>query len=199
MGKVIATQYISLDGVIEDPVGMENSGLDNWTGPFSRGPEGDKFKDEELRDAAAVMLGRRTYDGFAAVWPAVNSPMADRMNALPKYLASRTITEPVWNNTTLLGDNLVESVRDLKASVDGNILIYGSASICHALISAGLVDEFALMVYPIVLGRGIRLFPDGVKVELIPIENKALGDGIALLRYQTRDNATETNRNRTLE
>jgi dihydrofolate reductase len=193
MGKVIATQYISLDGVVEDPVGMESSGLGDWTGPFSRGPEGDRFKDEELRDAAAVLLGRRTYDGFAAVWPTVSSPMADRMNALPKYLASRTVTEPAWNNTTLLGDDLVESVRDLKASVDGNILIYGSASICHALISAGLVDEFALMVYPIVLGRGIRLFPDGVKVHLIPIETKALGDGIALLRYQTRDNATETN------
>jgi len=189
MSEIIATQYISLDGVIEDPVGMENSGLGNWTGPFSRGSEGDKFKDDELRGATAVMLGRRTYDAFAAVWPTVKSDMADRMNALPKYLASRTITEPEWNNTTLLDDNLVESIRDLKASVDGNILIYGSASVCHALISAGLIDEFALMVYPVVLGRGIRLFPDGVKVDLKTVENRPLGDGIALLRYQTRSSA----------
>jgi len=184
MARIIATQYISLDGVIEDPVGMENSGLGDWTGPFTRGPEGDKFKDDELRQAAAVMLGRRTYDGFAAVWPTVKSDMADRMNALPKYLASRTITKPEWNNTKLLGDNLAGSVKALKASLDGNILIYGSASICHALISAALVDEFALMVYPVVLGRGIRLFPDGVKIDVELIENRLLGDGITLLRYQ---------------
>jgi dihydrofolate reductase len=124
MRKIIATLYISLDGVVEDPVGMENSGLGNWIGPFSRGPEGDKFKDEELDDAAAVMLGRRTYDGFAAVWPTVKSRMADRMNALPKYLASRTITKPEWNNTILLGYDLVGSVRELKSSGNGNILIF---------------------------------------------------------------------------
>jgi dihydrofolate reductase len=184
MGKIIATQYISLDGVIEDPVGMENSGLGDWTGPFVRGPEGDEFKENELRDAAAVMLGRRTYEGFAAVWPMVKSEAADRMNALPKYLASRSIARPEWNNTTLLGADLVASARELKASVQGNIVIYGSASICHALISAGLVDELALMVYPVVLGRGIRLFPDGVRASLKTIEVRPLGGGIALLRYR---------------
>lgn len=183
MGNVIATQFISLDGVIEDPVGMENSGLGNWTGPFSRGPEGDKFKEDELNGAAAVMLGRRTYDSFAAVWPTVKSPLADRMNALPKYLASHTVAKPEWNNTTLLGEDLVASVRDLKTSVEGNILIYGSASVCHALMQAGLIDEFALMIYPVVLGRGIRLFPDGSRFDLETIENRALGGGIALLRY----------------
>lgn len=181
---IIATQYISLDGVIEDPVGMENSGLGNWTGSFNRGPEGDQFKDEELRSAAAVMLGRRTYDAFAAVWPTVKSEMADRMNALPKYLASRTVAKPTWNNTSRLGRDLIEATRALKTSLDGNILIYGSASLCHALISAGLIDEFALMVYPVVLGRGTKLFPEGVKVALKPIENRPLGDGIALLRYR---------------
>jgi dihydrofolate reductase len=184
MGSIIATQYISLDGVIEDPVGMENSGLGDWTGPFSRGPAGDEFKEVELRDAAAVLLGRRTYDGFAEVWPTVKNPLADHMNALPKYLASRTIGKPAWNNTTLLGKDLVESVRSVKASVDGNILIYGSASLCHALFVVGLIDEIALMVYPVVLGRGIRLFPEGVKIGLKPIENRELGGGIALLRYQ---------------
>jgi dihydrofolate reductase len=185
MGKIIATQYVSLDGVIEDPVGMENTGLGNWTGPYERGPEGDTFKNDELNDAAAVMLGRRTYDGFAAVWPTMKNPLADRMNALPKYLASRTIAKPEWNNTNVLGEDLVASVRALKESVDGNIVIYGSASICHVLTEAGLIDEFALMVYPVVLGRGIRLFPDGVKIELEPIENRPLGGGIALLRYRT--------------
>ncbi len=184
MAKIIATQYISLDGVIEDPVGMENTGLGNWVGAYERGPEGDAFKDKELNDAAAVMLGRRTYEAFAAVWPTAKNPMADRMNALPKYLASRTISNPAWNNTTLLGEDLAASVRALKTSVDGNIVIYGSASVCHALTEAGLIDEFALMVYPVVLGRGVRLFPEGVKLELEPIENRPLGGGIALLRYQ---------------
>lgn len=183
-GHIIATQYMSLDGVIEDPVGMENSGLGNWIGPYTRGPEGDKFKEDELRDAAAIIIGRRTYDGFAPVWPTVKSAYAERMNALPKYLASRTITAPGWSNTSLLGGDLAASVRALKRKVDGNILIYGSASVCHALMAAGLIDEFALMVYPVVLGRGIRLFPDGVKASLELIENVPLGDGITLLRYQ---------------
>lgn len=189
MGKIVATQYISLDGVIEDPVGMEGSGLGDWTGPFSRGPEGDRFKDDELNDAAAVMLGRRTYDAFAAVWPTVTSPFADRMNALPKFLASRTISAPEWSNTTVLGGELATSVKNAKASVDGNILIYGSASVCHELTRAGLIDEFALMVYPVVLGRGIRLFPDGARVDLEPVENRPLGGGIALLRYRVRNGA----------
>lgn len=184
MSKIIATQYISLDGVIEDPVGMEETGLGNWTGPYSRGPEGDKFKDNELNAADAILLGRRTYNGFAAVWPTLDIPLADRMNALPKYLASRSVTAPEWNNTSVLGDDLIASVKDLKAATDGNILIYGSASVCHVLFAAGLIDEIALMVYPIVLGRGIRLFPEGVKLDLESIENRPLGGGIALLRYR---------------
>ncbi|WP_164743024.1 dihydrofolate reductase family protein [Mesorhizobium sp. Z1-4] len=184
-GKIIATQYMSLDGVIEDPVGMENTGLGDWTGPFSRGPEGDKFKEDELLDAGAMIFGRRTYDGFAAVWPLVDTPYAERMNALPKFLASSTISAPEWNNTTLLGKDLPASVRKVKASVDGNILIFGSASVCHTLLAAGLIDELSLMVYPTILGKGIRLFPDGVQTRLEQIENVRLNDGIALLRYRT--------------
>jgi dihydrofolate reductase len=186
MSRIIASQYMSLDGVIEDPVGMENSGLGHWIGPFSRGPTGDRFKDAEVLSAAAVLLGRRTYDGFAAVWPTIKSDVADHMNAVPKYLASRTIANPEWNNTSLLGEDLLGSVGELKTKVDGNILIYGSASICHALASAGLIDEYAIMIYPVVLGRGIRLFPDGVKIDLETIEQQAFDDGIVLLRYRSR-------------
>ena len=184
-GKIIATQYASLDWVIEDPVGMENTGLGDWTGPFTRGPEGDKFKEDELSNAGALVLGRRTYDGFAAVWPKVENAFAQRINAMPKYLASRTVQSPEWNNTSVLGGDLVRSVSELRGSVDGNILIYGSGSVCHALMSAGLIDEFALMVYPVILGRGLRLFPDGVSAKLELIENTPLSDGIVLLRYQT--------------
>ena len=186
-GKIIATQYISLDGVIEDPVGMENSGLGDWTGPFSRGPVGDKFKEDELAKAEAIILSRRTYDGFAAIWPTMKNQYADRMNPLPKYLASRTVTNPAWSNTTLFGPDLAASVSEVKNKASGIILIYGSASVCHRLMLGGLIDEFTLIVYPVVLGRGVKLFPDGAKSALKLIENIQLGDGLVLLHYATAD------------
>ncbi|HEV7372991.1 dihydrofolate reductase family protein [Arenibaculum sp.] len=183
--RIIVTQYASLDGVIQDPVGMEGSGLGDWTGPFTRGPEGDRFKHEELMAAGAMIFGRVTYDGFAAVWPMVDDPegYAARMNALPKYVASRTLESASWNNSTLITGDLAEAVRDVKAGSGGDVLIFGSASIVHQLLPHGLIDEFRLMVYPTVLGRGIRLFPDGVAVRLDLVENRRFGDGIVLLRY----------------
>ncbi|RCK32064.1 hypothetical protein TH9_15375 [Thalassospira xiamenensis] len=186
-GNIVITQYISLDGVIEDPVGMEGTGLGDWTGPYNRGPLGDAFKERELRDAVAMIYGRRTYDGFAAVWPQVSGDFADRMNALPKYLASTTIKTPEWNNASLLGANLEGAVRDLKSRINGDILIYGSGSICHTLLSHGLVDEISLMTYPVVLGRGIRLFPLGVATNFRLIGHEAFDDGIMLTRYRLAD------------
>lgn len=184
-GTLIITQYISLDGVIEDPVGMEGSGLGDWIGPFSRGPVGDAFKEDELRDAEALILGRRTYDGFAAVWPTVEGDYAARMNALPKYLASRSIASPAWSNTSVLGPDIAAAVAGLKQATSGNILIFGSASVCHQLIRQSLVDQFSLIVYPVVLGRGTRLFPDEVRTTLRLTGNTALNDGLVLLRYET--------------
>jgi dihydrofolate reductase len=184
-GRIIATDYISLDGVIQDPVGMEGSGLGNWTGPFRRGPEGDRVKHDELFAAKAMIFGRITYDGFAAVWPTVNDPegFAVRMNSLRKYVASRTLTRAPWNNVSLLAGDLVEAVKTVKASASGDFLIYGSASVVHQLTPHRLIDEFRLMVYPTVLGRGKRLFPDEWAARLDLVENKQLGDGIVLLRY----------------
>lgn len=186
--SIIVTQYVSLDGVIEDPVGMEGSGLGDWTGPFSRGPEGDRFKHEELMNCDALIFGRKTYDGFAAVWPTVNDEagFAKRMNSLPKYLASTTLEKPEWNNTTLLAGNLPEAARALKDQPGGDILIYGSASVVHTLMPHGLIDEFRLMVYPTVLGRGVRLFPDDAAAMLSLAECRQFNDGIVLLRYETR-------------
>jgi dihydrofolate reductase len=183
--KIIATQYISLDGVIQDPVGMEGSGLGDWTGPFKRGPKGDKFKHEELKNAEAVMLGRTTYDGFAAVWPQVKDPegFADRMNSLPKYVPSKTLKKLDWNNSTLITGDLIEATKKVKGSIKGDILIYGSASIVHQLAPQGLIDEYRLMVFPIVLGRGTRLFPENFRQNLSVIDNQQFGDGITLLRY----------------
>src|ERR1700730_16073767 len=185
-GNIIATNYVSLDGAIEDPVGMENSGLGNWTGPFKRGSEGDKFKLDELSDSDAQIYGRRTYDGMAAVWPTLDdsNAFAKHMNAVPKYLASRTIASPTWNNTHLLGKDLIQDVKNLKAQAGGNILIYGSASIVHALMPHGLIDQFTLMVYPIVLGRGTKLFPDGTVARMELHETRQFSDGIMLMKYR---------------
>jgi dihydrofolate reductase len=184
-GRIIATNYVSLDGVIEDPVGMENSGLGDWTGPFSRGPAGDRFKLEELAAAEALLFGRLTYDGFAAVWPTVKDEagFAERMNSLPKYVATRTLAEASWNATTIIGGDLVAEAKVLKSGYKGDILIYGSASIVHALAPHGLVDEYRLMIYPTVLGRGKRLFPSGMKTAVKLVECTKFDDGIVLLRY----------------
>jgi dihydrofolate reductase len=184
--RLVATEYVSLDGVIEDPVGMEGTGLGNWTGPFKRGPEGDKFKYEELLASGALLLGRRTYDGFAAVWPTVKDEtgFAERINGMPKFVASKTIGKADWNNSTVLQGNLADDARRLKAETAGDILVYGSAAVVHALMPHGLVDEFRLMVYPTILGRGKRLFPDGVKAAVELVECRQLGSGIVLIRYE---------------
>ncbi|AVF03344.1 MULTISPECIES: dihydrofolate reductase family protein [Devosia] len=181
--KIVVSQYMSLDGVIEDPVGMENSGLGDWIGAYSRGPRGDAFKEQELLKADALILGRKTYDGFAAVWPTVESDYARHINEMPKYLASRTVTAPGWQGTTWLGPDLTASVAQLKDEVSGAILIFGSASVCHELFKAGLVDEMNLLLYPRLLGRGKRLFPDGVSTQLNLIEAIPFNDGLLMLRF----------------
>ena len=184
-GKIIVIEYVSLDGVIQDPVGMEGSGLGDWTGPFKRGPKGDKFQHDTLFNAEAVMLGRVTYDGFAAVWPQVNDPegFGKRMNSLPKYVASKTLKKADWSNSTLISGGLVEATGKIKNSTSGHIVIYGSASLVGQLMPQGLIDEYALMVFPIILGRGIKLFPSDISRKLALIESQQFGDGIMLLRY----------------
>ena len=183
--KIVATDYVTLDGVIQDPVGMEGSGLGNWTGPFSRGEVGDRIKHQELMAASALLLGRITYDAFAAVWPTVDDPagFARRINSLPKFVASRTLSSPAWNNTTIIEDDLLDRVRALRNEQESDVLIYGSASLVHQLVPHGLIDEFRLMVYPVVLGRGVRLFPDGYASQLKLIDTTQMGDGIVQLTY----------------
>jgi dihydrofolate reductase len=167
---------------------MENTDLEDRTGPFTRGPEGDTFKEDELRGAAASVFGRRTHDGFATVWPTVKSDMADRVNTLPKYLASRTIAKPEWNNTSLLRDDLVGSVTAVKASSDGDIHL--RQRICLPFPDESRSNRRVRpMIYPVVLGRGIRLFPDGVKMDLTTTEKVPLGDGITVLRFMSRNSA----------
>lgn len=185
-GSIVVTEYISLDGVIQDPVGMEHSGRGNWTGPFTRGPEGDhQFKLDELLAASALLFGRTTYDAFAAVWPAVKDKtgFAARMNSLPKHLATHRDSAG-WENTIVMQDDLVGAVKELKRTVDGDILVYGSRSIVHQLAPHGLIDEYRFMIYPTLLGRGKKLFPENWSTVLKTEQVLALGGGILLVRYR---------------
>jgi dihydrofolate reductase len=181
--RIVVTEYISLDGVIEDPVGMENSGLGNWTGPFNRGPEGDRFKLDELLAADSLIFGRATYEAFAGAWPNRKDEFADRINSLPKYVASSTLKQATWGESTIWNGDLVSAAKALKTKDGGETLIYGSASVVHQLAPAGLIDEYRLMIYPTILGAGKRLYPDGGASKLKLAECKQLGDGIVLLRY----------------
>ncbi len=187
MRKLVVTQYISLDGVIEDPVGMENSGLGDWTGPFSRGPEGERLKQAELEAADGLLLGRKTYEAFAAVWPQVeDGPFSGRINALPKHIASTTLTRASWNNSEVLQGDALAAIAALKRGEGGDILVYGSLKLVHGLQRAGLVDAYNLMVYPVALGAGGRLFADGVCSTLSLAAARTLGEGIQWLRYEAR-------------
>lgn len=182
--KLVVTQYITLDGVIEDPVGMEDSGLGDWTGPFTRGPEGGRFKHEELMAADMLLLGRRTYDAFAPVWPLVTDEtgFADRINAMPKLVASATLQNGSWRNTQIVADDVAGEVARLRQGEGGDILVYGSRKLVQHLSAHGLVDGYNLMVYPVALGRGGRLF-EGGQVDLALLEARPFGSGIMLLRY----------------
>ena len=184
--SITVTQYMSLDGVIEDPVGMDGSDLGDWTGPYSRGPRGDELKTRELFDADALLLGRRTYDAFAAVWPSVEdgSGFAARINAMPKYVVSNSLGAGNWNNSRILAGDPAETVAALRAGSDERLLVYGSAALIEAIAPRGLVDRYHLMVYPTILGRGRRLFPAGGAAALALEEGIELGSGIMFLRYR---------------
>jgi dihydrofolate reductase len=165
---------------------MENSGLGDWTGPFTRGPEGDRIMREELEAADIVLLGRTTYEGFAAVWPTVDDPagFARKMNSMRKYVASNTMKHAEWTNTSVLAEDVVGAVQELKAEDGGDILIYGSAGLVHALLPHGVVDEVRLTIYPTVLGRGTRLFPSDYTATLELKAIRPLESGIVHAEYR---------------
>ncbi len=187
MGKIVVTEFISLDGVIEDPGGAEDYSRGGWAFDFDRGAEGDKFKMDELVEAEAQLLGRVTYEGFAAAWPERDDEagFAKKMNEMPKYVVSSTLERPEWQNTTVLSGDLAGAVARLRDEVDGIVLVAGSASLVQALVEHDLVDELRLMLFPVLLGEGKRLFPTGdAKKPLRLTEAKTVGDGVAILRYE---------------
>ena len=185
MGRIVVTEFVSLDGVVEDPGGSENFKYGGWSFEISRGDEGDKFKLDEAFASDALLLGRVTYEGFAAAWPSRDGEFADKFNTMPKYVVSSTLKNPSWNNSTVLDGDLAEEVAKLKEQVDGDIVVHGSVQLVQALIEHDLVDELRLMVYPVVLGSGKRIFGETSNKKTFRLaDTKLVGDGVAILVYQ---------------
>ena len=161
MGRLVVSQFITVDGVVEDPGGSEGTSFGGWAFRFERGPEGDTFKYDEVMAAGALLLGRHTYEGFASAWPTREGEFADKFNTMPKYVVSSTLSSPEWNNTTVVGTDVAAAVERLRKEVDGDVLVNGSVRLVRELLARDLVDEWRLMVFPVVIGTGLRLFPEG--------------------------------------
>jgi dihydrofolate reductase len=184
MGKIVVTEFVSLDGVMEDPGGSENFRHGGWSFEISRGDEGDKFKLDETFASDALLLGRTTYEGFAAAWPSREGEFADKFNNMPKYVVSSTLAQPEWQNSTVLKGDLGTEVKKLRREYDGDVVVHGSAQLVQALFEQDLVDELRLMVFPVVLGSGKRVFSEmGEKKPLRLVDSKIVGDGVAILTY----------------
>jgi dihydrofolate reductase len=185
MGRIVVTEFVSLDGVMEDPGGAENFRHGGWSFEISRGDEGDKFKLDETLSAQALLLGRMTYEGFAEAWPSREGEFADKFNTMPKYVVSSTLEDPEWNNTTVLKGDVRNEVEKLKQEQDGDIVVHGSARLVQTLIEHDLVDELRLMVFPVVLGSGKRLFGEtSEKKPLRLVDSKVVGDGVLIVVYE---------------
>jgi dihydrofolate reductase len=187
MGKIVVTEFVSLDGVMEDPGGAEDYQHSGWSFEISRGDEGDQFKLDETLASEALLLGRVTYEGFAAAWPEREDEagFADKFNSMPKYVVSSTLSDPDWNNSTVISDDLAGEVAKLKEKHDGDIVVHGSAQLVQALLEQDLVDELRLMVFPVVLGTGKRVFGETSDKRLLTLkDSQTVGDGVAIMVYE---------------
>jgi dihydrofolate reductase len=184
MGRIVVTEFISLDGVIEAPGGGEDYKYGGWTFEIDRGDEGNQFKLDETMSSAALLLGRRTYEGFAAAWPERDGEFADKFNTMPKYVVSSTLRDPEWTNSTVLSGDVVDEITELKKEQDGDIVVHGSAQLVQSLIENDLVDELRLMVFPVVLGTGKRLFGETTDKKRLRLSSSTVvGDGVAIQVY----------------
>ncbi len=190
MRKIVVSEFVSLDGVMEDPGGAEGFEHGGWTFPYWSDEIG-KLKLDEILEADALLLGRVTYEGFAAVWPSMTDEQgfADRMNSLPKFVASRTLKEPEWQNTTVIDGDTAAEIAKLKAESGQDILVAGSRQLVQTLAQHDLVDEYRFLVYPVVLGSGKRLFGDGTHAPLKLRETKPFATGVVLLSYEPERSA----------
>ena len=188
MGRIVVTEFLSLDGVMEAPGGEEFK-YKGWSFEFDRGDDGNNFKLDETLESEALLLGRVTYEGFAGAWPKREGEFADKFNNMPKYVVSSTLEDPEWNNTTVLEGDPVEAASKLKQEHDGDIYVHGSRQLAQALIENDLVDELHLMVFPVVLGTGRRLFGETSDMKRLRLtDSKPVGpDGVIVLTYQPTD------------
>ena len=190
MGRIIVTEFVSLDGVMEDPGGAEDFKHGGWSFDFARGEEGDRFKVEETLGSEALLLGRVTYDGFADAWPSREDEFADKFNSMPKYVVGSSADATRWNNTTVLEGDPVQAAKRLRDEHSGDIVVHGSAQLAQTLLEHGVVDELHLMVFPVLLGSGKRLFGEtSDKQTLRLVDSKIVGDGVAILTYQRAGDA----------
>jgi dihydrofolate reductase len=182
MSKIVVSQFITLDGVVEDPGGSEGLERGGWAFQYERGPEGDQFKLDEVTASDALLLGRVTYEGFAAAWPSREGGFADKFNSMQKYVVSSTLEHPEWNNSTVVG---LDEIAGLKERDGGDILVNGSVQLVRALVDRDLVDEYRLMVFPVILGGGKKLFGDGELRALRVVETRPVGE-VVILRLEPK-------------
>ena len=186
MRRIVVSEFMSVDGVMEDPGGAEGFERGGWAFQFDRGAEGDKFKLDEVMGSDAMLLGRVTYEGFAAAWPerTDEAGFADKMNSMQKFVVSNTLQSADWNNSTIVSGDVVDEIRKLKQSEGGDLLVAGSARLVHTLMEHDLVDEVRLTVYPVVLGDGERLFVQTSDMRPMRLTGmRTLGEGLAYLTY----------------
>jgi len=185
MGTIVISDNVSLDGVIEDPAGDEGFSRGGWVGLIKDRPELAQLTLDEAVAADAMLMGRRTYEWFAARWPSRTGALADRLNSMPKYVVSSTLQRPGWNNTTVIKGDVLSEVSQLKADLDGDIVVPASPRIVRALIEHDLVDEMRLKIFPVVLGAGERLFGETSDAKpLRLVDTRTVGDGLALVTYE---------------
>jgi dihydrofolate reductase len=184
MGTIVVSENVSVDGVIQDPAGDEGFRVGGWVGLIKDSPQLNKLALDEALDAEALLLGRRSYEWFAARWPSRSGALADRLNSLPKYVVSSTLEDPAWNNSTVLKGDPVAEVSKLKQELRGGILVPASFQLVRALIEQDLVDELRLKIFPVVLGAGKRLFGEtSDKKPMRLVDTQTAGDGVAVLTY----------------
>jgi dihydrofolate reductase len=188
MGKIVVSEFVTLDGVIEDPAGGEDFRHGGWVGEIQAREVVDKVKLDEALGADALLLGRRTYEFFAARWPLRGGALAHRLNSLPKYVVASALEDPDWNDSTVLTGDVVDDVSRLRQERSGEIVVYGSVQLVRALIEHDLVDELRLLVFPVVLGAGERLFAEtSDKKPMRLVDTRNVGDGVAALTYERPD------------
>jgi dihydrofolate reductase len=182
MSELIVSQFVSLNGVIEANGAKENHPHGGWQFKSAYGEDHQRYKEDEVEEGGSLLLGRKTYDIFAAAWPQQQGQVADKLNSMPKYVVSSTLSDPSWENTTVVG---LADLTGLKEGSDGPILVYGSAQLVHALVATDMVDEYRAMIYPVLIADGLRMFPSVEEMKHLRLtESTAFDSGVLLAVYR---------------